>query len=175
MNQPWVYMCPYILNPPPTSLPIPSLRVVPVHQLWVPCFMHWTWTGYLFHIWKYTCFNAILSNHPTLTFSYRVQKSVLYVCVSFAVLHIGSLLPSFKIPYTGPCFKVIFILGSFSSVAQSCPTLCDPMNCRPPGSSAMEFSRDTDIKNRLLDSVGEGKGGMIWDNSIETGILPSVK
>ena len=32
---------------------------------------------------------------------------------------------------------------------------------------------DTDVKNRLLDSVGEGKGGMIWENSIET--LPYVK
>ena len=31
------------------------------------------------------------------------------------------------------------------------------------------------IKIRLLDSVGEGKGGMIWENSIETFILPSVK
>ena len=27
---------------------------------------------------------------------------------------------------------------------------------------------DTGIKNRLLDSVEEGKGGMIWENSIET-------
>ena len=35
--------------------------------------------------------------------------------------------------------------------------------------------RDTDIKNRLLDSVGEGEGGMIWENSIETCILPYVK
>ena len=35
--------------------------------------------------------------------------------------------------------------------------------------------RDTDVKNRLLDSVGEGKGGMIWENSIETYILPYVK
>ena len=35
--------------------------------------------------------------------------------------------------------------------------------------------RDKDVKNRLLDSVGEGKGGMIWENSIETGILPYVK
>ena len=35
--------------------------------------------------------------------------------------------------------------------------------------------RDTDVKNRLLDSVGEGKGGMIWENSIETCILSSVK
>ena len=24
MNQPWVYMCPPVLNPPPTSLPIPN-------------------------------------------------------------------------------------------------------------------------------------------------------
>ena len=30
----------------------------------------------------------------------------------------------------------------FSSVAQSCQTLCDPMDCSPPGSSlSMEFSR----------------------------------
>ena len=35
--------------------------------------------------------------------------------------------------------------------------------------------RDTDVKNRLLDSVGVGKGGMIWENSIETCILPYVK
>ena len=35
--------------------------------------------------------------------------------------------------------------------------------------------RDTDIKNRLLDSVGEGKDGMIWANNIETCILPYVK
>ena len=27
---------------------------------------------------------------------------------------------------------------------------------------------DTYIKNRILDSVGEGEGGMIWENSIET-------
>ena len=31
-----------------------------------------------------------------------------------------------------------------------------------------DSKRDTDVKNRLLDSVGEGKGGMIWENSIET-------
>ena len=36
---------------PPTFLPIPSLWVVPVHWLWVPCFIHWTWTDHLFHIW----------------------------------------------------------------------------------------------------------------------------
>ena len=34
---------------------------------------------------------------------------------------------------------------------------------------------DTDIENRLLDSVGEGEGGMIWENTIETCSLPYVK
>ena len=47
--------------------------------------MHRTWTGDSFHIWYYTCFSAILPNHPTLSLSYRVQNSVLYICVSFAV------------------------------------------------------------------------------------------
>ena len=35
--------------------------------------------------------------------------------------------------------------------------------------------RDTDIQNRLLDSVGEGKSGMFRENSIETSILSRVK
>ena len=26
--------------------------------------------------------------------------------------------------------------------------------------------RDTDVHNRLLDSVGEGEGGMFWENSM---------
>ena len=37
------------------------------------------------------------------------------------------------------------------------------------------IKRDTDVKNSLLDSVGEGKGGIIWKNSIETCILSYVK
>ena len=35
--------------------------------------------------------------------------------------------------------------------------------------------RETDTKKRLLDSMGEGEGGMIWENSIETCILSYVK
>ena len=35
--------------------------------------------------------------------------------------------------------------------------------------------RDTDVQNRVLDSVGEGEGGMVQENSIETCILSRVK
>ena len=38
-----------------------------------------------------------------------------------------------------------------------------------------DSKRDTDVKNRLLDYVREGEGGAIWENSIETCILPYVK
>ena len=51
--------------------------------------------GLEIHFTYDTCFNAILPNHPTLTLSHRVQKTVLYICVSLPVLHIGLSLLSF--------------------------------------------------------------------------------
>ena len=38
-----------------------------------------------------------------------------------------------------------------------------------------DSKKDTDVQNCLLDSVGEGEGGMIWENGIETYILSYVK
>ena len=38
-----------------------------------------------------------------------------------------------------------------------------------------DIKRDTDVQNRLLDSVGEGEGGMFQETSIETCILSRVK
>ena len=35
--------------------------------------------------------------------------------------------------------------------------------------------RDTDVQNRLLDSVGEGERGMFTENSIKTCLLSRVK
>ena len=60
-----------ILNPSPTSLPVPSLWVIPVHQPQGSYILHRTWTGDSFLIW-YTCFNAILPNHPSPTESKRL-------------------------------------------------------------------------------------------------------
>ena len=113
MNPPRVYTCSQSWTPPPNSLPIPSLWVIPVHQPQASCILHRIWTGDSFHIWYYTCFNAILSNHPTLSLSlsHRVQKSVLYICVSFAVLHTRLSLPSFYIPYI--CASILYWCFSF--------------------------------------------------------------
>ena len=89
------YTC--VPHPEPFSLvsPIASLWVVPLHQPQASSIAHRTWTGDSFHVWYYTCFNAILPNHPTLSLSHRVQKTVLYISVSFAVSYTGLLLPSF--------------------------------------------------------------------------------
>ena len=84
-----------ILNPPPTSLPIPFLWVIPVHQPRGSYIMHRNWTGNSIHLWYHTRFNAILPNNPTFALSHRVQKTVPYICVSFAVSHTGLSLPSF--------------------------------------------------------------------------------
>ena len=78
MNPPQVYLFP-ILNPPPSSLPIPSLWLVPVHQPQASRIVHRTWTGDLFHTWYYTCFNAILPNLPTLSRSELFKNSILLV------------------------------------------------------------------------------------------------
>ena len=38
-----------------------------------------------------------------------------------------------------------------------------------------DSKKDTDVYNRLLDSEGEGNGGMIWENGIATCILSCKK
>ena len=51
--------------------------------------------------------------------------SVLIFKISFLLLTLGFFISSFS-----SCFRCSV---QFSSVAQSCPTLCDPMNCSTPG------------------------------------------
>ena len=38
-----------------------------------------------------------------------------------------------------------------------------------------DSKRDTDVYTSLLDSVGEGEGGMIWENGIELRIISYMR
>ena len=63
---------------PPSHLPLHPLPLgFPSAPGPSTCLMHPTWAGDLFHPIYYTCVDAVLLKHPTLSFSHRVQKTVL--------------------------------------------------------------------------------------------------
>ena len=85
INQPWVYMS----SPSWTSLPIPSLRVISVHQPWAPSHasnLDW-WSISHMIIYMFQCY-SLKSSHPHLL--PQSPKICSIFCVSFAVSHIGS-------------------------------------------------------------------------------------
>ena len=108
MHPPQVYTCSPSWTPlPPPSLSHPSgSSQCTSPKLLVSCIK----PGLAIRFLYYTCFNAILPNHPP-RLSHKVQKTVLYICVSFAVSHTGLLLPSFWIPYI--CISILYWCFSF--------------------------------------------------------------
>ena len=110
MNQPWVYMCPHpeLLppQPPSPSIPqghpsVPALSTLS-HALNLDCrsISHMV-------IYVFQCY-SLKSSHSCLL---PESKSLFFISVSFAVLDIGSLLPSFWIPYI--CVNILYWCFSF--------------------------------------------------------------
>ena len=77
-----------ILKPPPSSLPIPSLWVVPVHQPQASSIMCRTWTGDLFHIWylyMLQC-HSPKSSHP-LPLPQSPEDCSIHQCLFCCLVH----------------------------------------------------------------------------------------
>ena len=71
--EPPSYLPPHTIPPGHPSAPAPRI-------------LYWTWTGDSFLIWYYTCFHAIPPNHPTLSLSHRVPKTVPYIIVFLSLI-----------------------------------------------------------------------------------------
>ena len=76
---------------PPYAIPLGSPRAPALSALFHAA--NWHWSSIL-HMVIYTFQCYFLKSSP-LTLPHRVQKSVLYICVSFDALHVGSSLLSF--------------------------------------------------------------------------------
>ena len=101
-----------LLNLPPTSHSMPPSRLLQglgLSSLGHTADSHWL---PILHMAVYM-FPCTFSIHPTLSFlpPQCVHKSVLYVCISIAVLQIGSSLQSFYIPYI--CVNIQYLFFSF--------------------------------------------------------------
>ena len=66
---------------PPHTIPLGHPSAAALGFLYPALNLDWRFISHRY----YTCFNAILPNYPTLSLSHRVQKTVLYICVSFAL------------------------------------------------------------------------------------------
>ena len=126
MNQPWVYMCSPSWTPlqPPPPHPIsqghpsaPALSTLS-HESNVD----WRPISHMV-IYMFQCY-SLKSSHPRLL-SQSSKVCSLYLCLFCCLIY--------RVIFTIFLNSIYMYSVQFSSVAQSCLTLCDPMNCTTPG------------------------------------------
>ena len=94
MNLPWCTCVPHPEPPshlPPHPIPLGHPSAPAPSTLYHASNMDWQ---FILHM-IFCMFKCHSPYHPTLALSHGVQKTVQYICVSFAVSHTGLSLPSF--------------------------------------------------------------------------------
>ena len=107
----------------------------------------------------YTCFNAILPNHPTLSLSHRVQKTVLYTSVSFAVSYTGLKRLSSSSSIRGHCYH----LSTFHIYAL---VYCIAEKAMAPHSSTLAWKIPWTEEPGRLQSMGSLRVRHDWATSL---------
>jgi len=112
MNWPQEYLRPPHLEHPfhllPNPIPLGCPRAQVLHALLQSMNLHWSSILHM-AMYMFQCYSLKLPHSCLLPLSLKV---VLYVCVSFAALHVGSLVPFFLIPYI--CVSVSLSVLVFS-------------------------------------------------------------
>ena len=83
MNPPWVYTCSPSWSPshlPSHTIPLGHPSAPAPSILYHASNLEWRLVSHILYM-----FQCHSPNHPTLALSHRVQNTVLYICVSFAV------------------------------------------------------------------------------------------
>ena len=109
MHPPQVYMCSHPEPPShlsPHTIPLVHSSAPAPSFLYPASNLDWRFISYMI-LYMFQCHSPKSSPH----LSHRVQKTVLYICVSFAVSHTGLSLPSFYIPYI--CISILYLCFSF--------------------------------------------------------------
>ena len=119
MNPRQVYMAPHpepASHLPPLPLPLGHPNSLALSSLYHASNLHWRFISHII-IYMFKC-HSPKSSHP-----HPLQKKSKRLC-PFCCLSYRVIITIFLIPY---------ICIQFSSVAQLCPTLCNPMNRSMPG------------------------------------------
>ena len=125
---------------------------------------------------RWSCFGFSVSPGPDICFLSQVTEVFSYYVLKYALCHFCSLSSPSRTLIT---WTLVCLMLSWSEVARSCLTLCDPVDCSPPCSSihgilharilewvAISFSRGSSRpRDRTQVSCIAGRRFNLWATS----------